>query len=296
MLVPSLKPLRSLNRRQTGKDGRETVLPMKKYGLFFLAFVLPMLVILPQRSHADYKRFEVSDVTVRDRVTGLIWLRNGDMGQNISGSQHDAKQEINKLFKNLNDDNFGDCDNWHLPSKEELETLMAYAYQQGYGGNLADSGNTIARLLTEIGFANIGNVPYWTSSRYRNHGSDYWRLNMSDGRFIENNGLASRVLPVCFDDTGNADIIDKGKAVFKDYCSSCHSPTDMGASRPDTGKMGALESKKCKFGKNYATVINATRQGTGNGMPAYGHTLSADDIYAVTFYTLSLRCGQYPGF
>ncbi|HEX8960163.1 MAG TPA: DUF1566 domain-containing protein [Geobacteraceae bacterium] len=269
---------------------------MKRHGLLFIALVLPMLLILPQRSSAGHKRFEVSDETVRDRVTGLIWLRDGGMGPTAAGSPREVKHEINALFGHLNDDGYGDCENWHLPSKEELETLVEYAIDQGYGGDAARGGYTMARLLTEIGFDNVGDAPYWTSSGYRHRGNDYWRLNMSDGRFVEDNGGASRVLPVCFDGPANAEIIDRGKAVFVKHCASCHSSADREARHSHVGGTGTLEASKCKFGKNYGIVVGSIRQGTGNGMPAYGRTLSADDIYAVTFYTLTLRCGRYPGF
>jgi mono/diheme cytochrome c family protein len=255
-----------------------------------------MFMILPQRSHAGQTRFEVSEDTVRDRKTGLIWLKRGDMAEKISGSRHNAKQSINTLFTKLNAEEYGDCGNWHLPSKEELETLVEYGATQGYGGNLASSGRTIAKLLTDIGFTDIGNALYWTSSPYPHRTADYWQLNMGNGRFVAGTGATSRALAVCFDDAGNVDVIGKGKAVFENHCSPCHSSKDMGRPRPAPRTIGKLETNKCKFGKNYSTVINCIREGTASGMPRFKNTLSADDIYAVTFYTLTLRCGRYPGF
>jgi len=53
-----------------------------------------------------------------------------------------------------------------------------------------------------------------------------------------------------------------------------------------------METRKCKFGKNYSTVINGIRNGTSKGMPQFKNILSTDKIHAATIYVLTLRCGQ----
>ena len=266
---------------------------MKAYGSFTIIFlVLQIVMILPLRSSASVARFEVSELTVKDRQTGLVWSRNGDMAREIPGFSTHVLQNIDKLIVNLNKEEYGDCGNWHLPSREELETLLEYAKEQGYGVNSGKDGKTISKLLKEIGFKDISNASYWTSTTYRNHPGSYWHLYMTDGRFAANKTETSGVLPVCFNNGENEDIINKGRVIFKEHCSACHDLKDTATSNPGIGNMGKMETRKCKFGKNYSTVINGIRNGTSKGMPQFKNILSTDKIHAATIYVLTLRCGQ----
>jgi mono/diheme cytochrome c family protein len=192
----------------------------------------------------------------------------------------------------MNREEYGDCENWHLPSKEELETLVEYAHERGYGKNAAGKGKTVAKALQEVGFTGIENIPYWTSTSSRSHADAYWHVVMTDGSLATEKTGTSGVLPVCFSNGENEAIITKGRAIFQEYCESCHDYKDAVVSRAGSGKMRPLEKRKCKFGKNYSTVINGIRNGTSKGMPQYGNVLSPDAVYAVTIYVLTLRCGQ----
>ena len=272
------------------KLGTERETCMGTYRFLVITLALAVIVIVPQRSGADYKRFEASELTVRDQETGLVWAGTGDMARKIPGFYGNEVPNINALIKKLNEDGYGDCENWHLPSKEELETLIEYARAKGYGGNPAGMEKTIARALKEEGFRDIENGPYWTSSSSLNQQNGYWRVVMTDGRFTDSKTGKSAVLPVCFSNGENEKIISKGKAVFQEHCSACH---DFQNGKAPTGKggMGTMETKKCKFGKNYSTVINGIRNGTSKGMPQYKNILATDAIYAVTIYVLTQRCG-----
>jgi cytochrome c5 len=249
-------------------------------------------MILPQRSSASDARFEVSELTLKDRQTGLVWSRNGDMARDIPGFSIHGMRNINSLIIDLNKEEYGDCGNWHVPSREELETLLEYAQAQKYGGNFGKDGKTISKLLKTIGFKDVNNVSYWTSTTYRNQANRYWHFYMTDGGFAADKKQPSGILPVCFNNGENEDIINKGRVVFKEHCSACHDLKDTATSTPGTGKMGKMETRKCKFGKNYSTVINGIRNGTSKGMPQFQNILSADKIYAVTIYLLTVRCGQ----
>src|SRR6266487_3600670 len=188
-------------KRQQPQKGVDV---MKAYGSFTIIFIVIQIVMsLPQRSIANDARFEVSGLTVKDRQTGLVWSRNGDMAREIPGLSIHVLQNIDKLIMNLNKEEYGDCGNWHLPSREELETLLEYAQERGYGGNFGKDGKTISKLLKEIGFKDINNVSYWTSSAYRTHANSYWHLYMADGRFADNKTETSGVLPVCFNSGEN---------------------------------------------------------------------------------------------
>src|SRR6266702_3365262 len=172
---------------------------MKTYGSFTIIFlVLQIVMILPLRSNASDARFDVSELTVKDRQTGLVWSRNGDMAREIPGSSIHVLQNIDTLIMNLNKEEYGDCGNWHLPSREELETLVEYAQERGYGGNFANDAKTISKLFKKIGFNDIRNASYWTSTTFRNHANRYWHVYMTDGRFADNKTGMSGVLPVCF--------------------------------------------------------------------------------------------------
>jgi mono/diheme cytochrome c family protein len=266
---------------------------MKVYGSFTIIFVvLQIVMILPPRSNASDVRFDVSELTVKDRQTGLVWSRNGDMARDIPGFSIHVMRNIDTLIMNLNKEEYGDCGNWHVPSREELETLLEYAQAQGYGRNSGKDGKTISKLLREIGFTDINNASYLSSTTYSNHARSYWHLFMADGRFADDTTETCGVLPVCFNNGQNEDIITKGRVIFKEQCSACHELKDTATSNPDTSTMGKMETKKCKFGKNYSTVINGIRNGTSKGMPQFKNILSTDKIYAVTIYVLTLRCGQ----
>lgn len=266
---------------------------MKAYGSFTIIFiVLQIVMVLPQRSSASDARFDVSEFTVKDLQTGLVWSRSGDMAREIPGFSIHILQNIDTLIINLNKEEYGDCGNWHVPSREELETLLEYAQERGYGGNFAKDGKTISKLLTEIGFTDINDASYLSSTTYRNRAHSYWHMYMTNGRFADNKKETSGVLPVCFSNGENEDIITKGRVIFREQCSACHELKDTATSNPGTGTMGKMETKKCKFGKNYSTVINGIRNGTSKGMPQYKNILSTDKIYAVTIYVLTLRCGQ----
>lgn len=262
------------------------------YRSILIAVALPVALILPHRSDAASRRFEPSEFTIRDQETGLVWVRNGDMARKIAGFSGNEVRSINALIVNLNKEEYGDCENWHLPSKEELETLAEYAFSRGYGGSAAARGKTVAKALRDGGFRDIENGPYWTSSSSRNEPITYWRVMMTDGRSADAQTGMSAVLPVCFSNGENEQIISKGKAVFQEHCSACHDFQKGKGSSPGWGKMGTIEPRKCKFGKNYSTVITGVRNGTQKGMPPYKDILSTDAIYAVTIYVLTERCGE----
>ena len=266
---------------------------MKAYSLFAIIFIiLQIVMVLPQRSSASGTRFEISELTVKDRQTGLVWSRDGDMTRDIPGFSNHVRQNVNKLIINLNKEEYGDCGNWHVPSREELETLLEYAQAQRHNGNAGNDGKTISALLQEIGFQDINNASYWSSTTYRTNADSYWHLYLTDGRFAANKTESSGVLPVCFSNGENENIVNKGKVIFMERCSACHDLKDSASSNQVTGTMGKMETRKCKFGKNYSTVINGIRNGTSKGMPPFKNILSTDKIYAVTIYVLTVRCGQ----
>jgi hypothetical protein len=107
------------------------------------------------------------DGTVRDHLTGLIWLKNA----NCFGAKiwHDALNASNNLATGqcgLSDGSSpGD---WHLSNVRELQSLIDY-------------GNYNPALPTGHPFSNVQSSFYWSSTTYANGPSNAWLVYMSLG-------------------------------------------------------------------------------------------------------------------
>ena len=73
------------------------------------------------------KLFTLDEQTVQDNKTGLMWVRDGDLS-GIVGFRN-AQQFIDKL--NLR--KYVGYNDWRLPSRKELGTLVEYAKKNGWG-------------------------------------------------------------------------------------------------------------------------------------------------------------------
>lgn len=125
---------------------------------------------------ADDNRFVFSQKTVTDKRTGLAWTRDANMGQRDWNG-------VFELVKMLNKKKYAGFNDWRLPSKEEVETLTSYARGSGY--NSASDARRPYRLFNKMGFHNVQNGHYWSSSTNVTDIEYAWLLGMNNG-YVEN--------------------------------------------------------------------------------------------------------------
>lgn len=113
-------------------------------------------VAWPQPRFADN-----GDSTVTDRVTGMIWTKDGNVMKtrnpgfdNDTAAGDGAVTWLHALdyIKKLNQENYLGHRDWRLPNIRELESLV----------NAGQS--SIADWLTAQGYSNVQADPYWSSS------------------------------------------------------------------------------------------------------------------------------------
>ena len=66
-------------------------------------------------------RFDVLGETVLDRLTGLIWTKNANPNS-FPVTWREAFENISAL----NHDHYLGCNDWRLPNRRELRSLMSY--------------------------------------------------------------------------------------------------------------------------------------------------------------------------
>ena len=127
----------------------------------------------------------VSNGTVTDNLTGLIWLKNANCSSTLGGVANsgigltwaNALTWSNNLVGNntacgLNDGST--AGQWRLPSSNELESLV-------------DLSKYSPALPTGHPFSNVQSNYYWSSSTYSSYTTDAWYVYMYDG-YVDFNG------------------------------------------------------------------------------------------------------------
>lgn len=106
--------------------------------------------------------FVFSDLTFLDKTNFLtkplvMWTRDG----NLAGKKMTWNDAFN-FIKRLNEQKYAGYNDWRLPTKEELETLLNFVKSNG------------------MGFINVQSAYYWSSSAgiYKNF---VWAVHMWDG-------------------------------------------------------------------------------------------------------------------
>jgi hypothetical protein len=127
---------------------------------------------------ADNSRFIFSDMTVKDKHTGLIWMRNANLGK------HD-RDGAAELVRELNREKYAGFDDWTIPSIEELESLVKYASDLGY--NSYPKGPN--KLFNEMGFYEVQAGLYWSSTIwiFMPFSGVAWGMKMDNGNTDQNN-------------------------------------------------------------------------------------------------------------
>jgi hypothetical protein len=102
---------------------------------------------------AAESRFVFSDMTVKDKGTGLVWTRNGAIYNYCTWST------ASDIIKTLNEEKYGGYNNWRLPSKKELLKMIDFAYS--VVGHPERAQPYI--ILNQIGFSNVACGMYWSN-------------------------------------------------------------------------------------------------------------------------------------
>lgn len=125
---------------------------------------------VPRRAAGpEDERFVVSESTVFDNETKLTWMRapHGD-GKPL------AWDEANEAVQRLNRTRYAEFDNWRLPDKDELATLLGYAHGRGVRRNLHE-------LFTRIGFRNVKAELYWSATTSEDMPGLVWTIDLYGG-------------------------------------------------------------------------------------------------------------------
>lgn len=94
--------------------------------------------------------------------------------------------------------------------------------------------------------------------------------------------LAERVL--------DPKVVERGKAVFAERCTSCHGPTGAGVIGPN------LTDGYQKHGSTRLDIYKTVRGGVpGTAMLAWGDQLPASDVVAAAAFAITLRHTNLPG-
>ncbi|MBI4028616.1 MAG: DUF1566 domain-containing protein [Verrucomicrobia bacterium] len=130
-------------------------------------------------SHAAWPqpRFtDMGDGTVKDNLTGLVWLRNA----NLCGlkSWQDAADYCQKLSKGgveglIDDSHPGD---WRLPTKNELIGLTCAEFENPAVPNKEGAGK-----WTGDPFSNIQSDSYWSATPHQDRSDFSWLVGMDNG-------------------------------------------------------------------------------------------------------------------
>jgi hypothetical protein len=115
------------------------------------------------------ERFIFSDLTVKDKKTGLMWTRDA----NIANKSLKWDEAL-RFIKQLNGKKYGGYSDWRLPTKDELEGLIDYPKSNGYINNFGD-------VFNKIGFKNVRVFYYWSSTSNPYDSGDAFGITMFHG-------------------------------------------------------------------------------------------------------------------
>jgi hypothetical protein len=148
-------------------------------------------------------RFVFSELTVKDKKTGLIWTRKANLfGKDLIWTETNMKNKANVWYKTLNrskywwseaqelvkimnETNYAGYSDWYIPSKKEMESLLNYARVVGYYGKIGEKSPYI--LFNQMGFYDVQAGFYWTSSKGVNVRDleAQWAVDMRSGYFAD---------------------------------------------------------------------------------------------------------------
>ena len=159
---------------------------MKRVILIMLVMLLTAIFAVP--AFTSESRFSFTRKTVEDKRTGLIWMRDADLGRlDWVGASN--------LVESLNIKEYAGFNDWRLPTRDELDTLLSYAIRANYSGGV--DASSPYKLFNKLGFNDTQNYWYWTSTPYYDNTTYVWVISMYDGTVRgENKDSTPNVWPV----------------------------------------------------------------------------------------------------
>jgi cytochrome c oxidase cbb3-type subunit 3 len=85
---------------------------------------------------------------------------------------------------------------------------------------------------------------------------------------------------------GGQDLFAAGYAIFNRTCRVCHGPTGNGQG---SRKGPSLQRSEYTYGRSRDAVMASIRNGRPNGMPAFSHVFSPEELEALVTYVLTLK-------
>jgi hypothetical protein len=125
-------------------------------------------------------RFTKSTGSMVDTLTGLVWVRDGNLVKTINtqfdtdGTAGDGAmtwQHALDFVAWLNQTSYRNQSDWRLPNINELRTLADYSKGGGLRKSLEDAGLT----------PGLVDSPYWSSTSYAPSRKNAWTFSMTDG-------------------------------------------------------------------------------------------------------------------
>ncbi len=125
--------------------------------------------------------------TVTDNLTSLIWLKNSNCTDTVGGipKSPGGKLSLANALTWSNSLGSGSCGlsdgshsgDWRLPNREELESLIDFAYSNPAISNTAGTGQWTAGNP----FTNVQSSFYWSSTSFAYGTYDAWSVDISAG-------------------------------------------------------------------------------------------------------------------
>jgi hypothetical protein len=112
-----------------------------------------------------------ADQTITDRLTGLVWSRDGKApGPAVCNpGTYKTWQEALDYVKCLNSNSYLGKRDWRLPNRNELASLV----------NRGQPNSAV--WLNTQGFRNVDAYSYWSSTTFAYPTWNAWRVGMHDG-------------------------------------------------------------------------------------------------------------------
>lgn len=151
-----------------------------KNRLGLIIFSVLLMIFTSVMAYAGDERFVFSDLTATDKKTGLMWTRDANIAKKGKGMTYGTDgsmiwKEAFKFIEKLNKQKYAGHNDWRLPKKEELRTIVDYAKKkQRYEIELSE-------VLKKFGFKNVNSTFYWSSTVYA--GTDY--TDAAWGAFVD---------------------------------------------------------------------------------------------------------------
>jgi hypothetical protein len=131
---------------------------------------------------------DTSDDTVTDNLTGLMWMRNGDAGDDCAGADTGIESwadAMDSVAACNEASGFAGYKDWRLPNRRELFSLIHHGEP------------SVATWLNNQAFTNVKALIYWTSTTVQNDMGDAWYVHLSRGvTSYQGKLLSAHVWPV----------------------------------------------------------------------------------------------------